>query len=316
MFAVTPVDMKIEVLIMMQFVFPPYQHQHILQSLAREGYQDTCDVFTGLSAWLMSPYVPVLLILCGLWTRRVSPPGVRKHHGSSLQSQRAGEGREGRGQWLTFIFFFFSVYSAAKNQRCNLCGRRRQNLSLNLVTSTRGSPTTVSNHKALYSNTIGPLSPVVVLPEPCLVNGVPRHKNSLSKHNILQRDSQLDNGKNWGNQRKPKLLCDSTLRLGTRSFYHQYYILFTTTRPKPRAKQWTCIYHSLMVSLGNKYSMLSFASLVQRIALRCPGKTLRDSLSRYLYPGISPARIPVSQFVFDINLSNGLFLPLSCQNNC
>ena len=137
----------------------------------------------------MSPYVPVLLILCGLRTTRVSPSGASKHQGSSLDSQR--------GQWLTFIFSYFSVYSA-KNQRCNLCGRRRQNLSLNLVTSTRGSPTTVSNHKALHSHTIGSLSPVVVHPEPCLVNEIPRHKNSLSKHNILHRELNWTMGKIGG----------------------------------------------------------------------------------------------------------------------
>ena len=138
----------------------------------------------------MSQSVLVLLILCGLRTTRVSPSGVR--------FKRAAEGREGRGVDIHFFSSYFSVYSAAKNQRCNLCGRRRQNLSLNLVTSTRGSPTTVSNHKALYSNTIGPLSPVVVLPEPCLVNEVPHHKNSLSKHNILQRELNWTMGKIGG----------------------------------------------------------------------------------------------------------------------
>ena len=175
------------------------------------------------------------------------------------------------------FFSYFSVYSA-KNQRCNLCGRRRQNLSLNLLTSTRGSPTTVSNHKALYSNAIGPLGPVVVHPEPCLVNEVPRHKNSLSKHNILQRELNWTMGKIGGTRENQNLCvtwCDSTLRLGTTSFYHQYYILFTV-RQKPPAKLCsTCIYHrQLRGSLGNKYSMLSVASLVERISPRCQGRTL------------------------------------------
>ena len=149
-----------------------------------------------------------------------------------LHSIRGGE----EGRWLTFIFFpsYFSVYSAW-NQRCNLCGRRRQNLSLNLVTSTRGSPTTVSNHKALYSPTIGPLDPVVVQPEPCLVPQVPRPQKLIVKTQHPPEGTQLDNGKNWGNQRKPKVLCDSTLRLGNTTFYHQYYLLFTA-RQKPRAK--------------------------------------------------------------------------------
>ena len=172
------------------------------------------------------PSVPVLLILCGLRTRRVLPPDGGKHHGSSSQYQRTGEGRGGEeGRWLTFIFFpsYFSVYSAW-NQRCNLCGRRRQNLSLNLVTSTRGSPTTVSNHKAQYSDTIGPLDTVVSHPGPWLVNEVPGHKNSLSKHNILQRELDWTMGKIGPTRENQNLCgtwCDSTLRLGTRGFYRQ-----------------------------------------------------------------------------------------------
>ena len=136
----------------------------------------------------------MLLNLCGPRTWRVLPPGA-SYEVAHLDSRRGLE-----GAMVDIHFFpsyFFSVYSA-RNQRCNLCGRRRQNLSLNLVTSTRGSPTTVSNHKALHSHTIGSLSPVVVHPEPCLVNEIPRHKNSLSKHNILHRELNWTMGKIGG----------------------------------------------------------------------------------------------------------------------
>ena len=69
-----------------------------------------------------------LLALCGLHSQVLPPDGRnsrerrRPHPNTESSADRIG---------LTFIFFpssLFYVYSA-QNQRCNLCGRRRQNLS-------------------------------------------------------------------------------------------------------------------------------------------------------------------------------------------
>ena len=161
-----------------------------------------------------------------VWSQDQQSFPVRWGETSRLIFTVSEDWRGGRRRAMVDIHFFpsyFSVYSAW-NQRCNLCGRRRQNLSLNLVTSTRGSPTTVSNHKAQYSDTIGPLDTVVSHPGPWLVNEVPGHKNSLSKHNILQRELDWTMGKIGPTRENQNLCgtwCDSTLRLGTRGFYRQ-----------------------------------------------------------------------------------------------
>ena len=115
-----------------------------------------CVVFRCLES--VDHYSPVSsLQMSGgpVWSKvSVFPPDVAKATSSLSQTT-----------WMGVIFCssYFYVYSA-QNQRCNLCGRRRQNLSQGPAPDDiheRGSPTSVCSHKTLNTTPIGPSDPAV-----------------------------------------------------------------------------------------------------------------------------------------------------------